>query len=161
MQQDYIMKIVEQFAQMLASIFKKRKEGKTQEARELISKASRHFLRIDLEYLYLYSPEQILDHFKDFSQELDTKLATQCADLLLELSLIEDAENKTAASLHFKTLSLYLYSASIPLDKEFQIPSYFEKVSRLKNELQDQSLLPKIQNSLDAYTQFLKAHLAS
>lgn len=155
MQQDYIMRIVEQFAEMIASIFKKRKSGQVKEARELIRSASRHFLRVDLDFLFLYSPDQILDHFKDFSEQLDTERAVQCADLLHELALIEEAENNIAASTHLKILSLHLYTAALPFEKQFQIPSYFDKVSILIDELKDQALSPKIEASLQSYKEFL------
>ena len=68
MQNDYIMRIIEQFVQALMAIAKNRKEGNYKEATEAVKTASRHYLRTDMDLLFLtHTPDQVVDYFKDFT----------------------------------------------------------------------------------------------
>ena len=58
------------------------------------------------------------------------------------------------AALRLKKLSLHLYTAAIPEDKQFQQPQYFEKVSALIEELKDDLLSEKGIASLPFLSKF-------
>ncbi len=154
MQQDYILRIIEQFIQAIASIMRRRKAKDYTEARKLIGTAGRSLLRIDIDLLLLFHPDQIIDHFKDFTHRLETEKCVLAADLFYELALIEEAEKKPEAALRLKTLCLHLYTIAIPAEKQFQTPEYFEKVDQLIQELADQPLSPKVLESLRPYQEF-------
>ena len=155
MQKDYIMRIIEQFVQAILSITGLRQAKEYKEARELVRTAGRSLLRMDINVLLLYHPDQLLDHFKDLSNRLETEKCVLSADLFHELALIEEAELRSEAALRIKTLCLYLYSVGIPQDEQFQTPQYFEKVSKLTEELVAQPLSPNILKCLRSYQEFL------
>jgi hypothetical protein len=154
MQKDYIMRIVEQFVQAILSIMRRRKNGEYKEARELVKNTSRYLLRMDIDILLLMHPDQILDHFKDYSQNIDTERCVLCADLLYELALIDEAEKREEIASRLKLLCLYLYAEGIPKEKQFQLPQYFERMTKLKEEFKDQQFSPTISNSLLSYQEF-------
>ena len=155
MQNDYIMRIVERFVQAIVAIMRRRKAEDYKEARVLVRTTARHLLRVDIDLLPLFNPDQILDHFTDFSNCLETEKCILGADLFHELALIEEAEAQTAMSLRLKLLCLHLYTAAIPKEQQFQEPQYFEKVAALIEELKDQPLSEKAQTSLRCYKEFI------
>lgn len=154
MQKDYIMRIVEQFVQAILSIMRRRKAGEYKEARELVRTTGRYLLRMDIDLLLLYGPDQILDHFKDFTNRLETEKCVLAADLFHELALIEEAEKQVAAAFRLKSICLHLYASAIPEEKQFQTPEYFEKVSKLAEELADQPLSPIVRERLHFFREF-------
>ena len=155
MQKDYIMRIVEQFVQAILSIMRRRKAEDYKEARELVRTTGRYLLRMDIDLLLLYDPDQILDHFKDFSNRLEMEKCVLGADLFHELALIEEAEKQPEAALRLKMLCLHLYTTALPKEQQFQKPEYFEKVASLIEELKHQPLSEKIQLSVRFYEEFI------
>jgi len=134
MHRDYVMRLIEQIAQAIATIIALRKAGKHKEAIEQIKTTSRRYIREDLSLLLLQEPEKVVDHFKDATNTLDAERAILFADLLYELALIQEAEGAPEAALHIKQLCLSLYTASISADKKYAAP-YSEKVTLLKQAL--------------------------
>ena len=155
MQNDYIMRIIEQFVQALLTIMRRRKAEDYKEARELVRTTGRNLLRMDIDLLLLYNPNQILDHFKDFSNCLETERCVLGADLLHELALIEEAERRPTVALRLKILCLHLYTTGIPKEPQFQEPQYYEKVAALIEELKDQPLFEKAHESIRSYEEFI------
>jgi hypothetical protein len=153
--QDYIMRIIEQFVQAIVAIVRRRKAGEYKEARELVRTTGRHLLRTDIDLLLLHDPDQILDHFKDFSHHLETEKCVLAADLFHELALIEESQQQPAAALRLKILCLHLYTTALPQEEQFQKPPYFEKIASLIAELKDQPLSEKVQQSVRSYEEFL------
>ena len=90
MPNDYIMRIVQQFIQMLVSIIQKRKAGKHGEAIGEVQTASASLFKdrpVAL-LLLLSDPKQIPDLFGDsVTGEIDTERCVLAADLLHELAL--------------------------------------------------------------------------
>ena len=80
MQKDFIMRIVEQFVQAILAIMRRRKNGEYKEAREQVRTAARFLLRIDIDLLLLFDNDCVLDHFKDFTNRLDTEKCVLGAD---------------------------------------------------------------------------------
>ena len=85
MQNDYIMRIVERFVQALVAIMCRRKVEDYKEARQLVRTAARYLLKMDIDLLLLHNPDQILDHFTDCSNCLETEKCVLGADLFHEL----------------------------------------------------------------------------
>ncbi len=160
MQKDYIMRIVEQFAQAILAIMHRRKAEDYKEARELVRTTGRYLLRMDIDLLLLYDPDQILDHFKDFSDRLETEKCILGADLFHELALIEEAEKQPGAALRLKMLCLHLYTTALPKEQQFQNPQYVKKVATLIEELENQQLSEKAQTSLRSYEEFLAKQIS-
>jgi len=159
MQQDYIMRMIEQFVQALIASMHRRKAGEYKEAREQVQNATRYLLRTDIHLLLLYTDEYILDHFKDLTNCFETEKCVLGANLFHELALIEEAERQDATALRLKTLCLYLYTIGLPKEQQFQKTHYFEKVAALIKELKNQSLSEKALVSLHSYEKFVTAHL--
>lgn len=135
MQSDYIMRIIEQFVQSIVAIVQRRKAGDYKEAYEQIQKASRYYLRTDIELLLLYSPDQIIDLFKDSTNYLDAPRCILCADLLQELALINEALNLNVEAIRIKSTCLSLYKSAVLENKDCQTSENFEKISILEREL--------------------------
>ncbi len=155
MQKDYIMRIVEQFVQAILAIMHRRKAGEYKEAREQVRTAARYLLRTNIDLLLLYGNDQIIDHFKDFADRLETEKCVLGADLFHELALIEEAEKRPDEALRLKALCLHLYTTALPKEQQFQKPQYIEKVAALVEELKAQPLSEQIQLSVRAYEEFL------
>ncbi len=156
MQKDYIMRAIEHFVQLLASIISKKNAGKFEEALEQIQTASRFYLKTDLSLLLYRSPDQLLDHFRRYSGELDTEQCVLCADLFYELAEIRDAQKNSEEALRLKILSLYLYTKAIPQEQQFQDSVRLAKISTLIEELKEKSLPESTRSSLLLYQDFLK-----
>lgn len=157
MQQDYIMRIVEQLVQAILSIMQRRKAGEHKEAREQARTAVRYLLRTDLDLLLLYDNERILDHFKDFADRFETEKCVLGADLFYELALIEEAEQQSASAMRLKELCLYLYAIGLPKEAQFQEPQHFEKISALIKELRNQQLSEKSIENLHSFDNFIES----
>lgn len=135
MQNDYIMRMVQQFVLAILAIIQKRKDGNYQEAIESIKTASRLYLKADMDLILLtYTSDQITDYFKDFEDCVDTERCILFADLLWELALIYEVQKQESTQL--KKMCLHLYTSSIPKQSLFQTSEYFEKIDLLKKELQ-------------------------
>lgn len=155
MQNDFIMKIVEQIVQAIVTIMRRRKNGQYKEARELVKTTSRYLLRLDIDVLILLHPDQILDYFRDYTDNIDTERCVLGADLLYELALIEEAELQDAKASRLKLICLYLYATGIPKEIQFQQPQYFERVAKLKEDLKDESLSPNVIGAFESFQEFL------
>lgn len=135
MKYDYIMKMIEQFVQAIASIMLRRKEGDYVQALEQIKTASRYYLRQDFNTLLLYSGEQIATQFKDLNGNLDFERCILAADLIYEQALIHEAKKEQTAAIWLKSKCLYLYNTVVHQEEQFQTKEYFEKISNLEAEL--------------------------
>ena len=143
MQQDYIMRVIEQLVQAIVAIMQRRKAGEYKEARQQIYTTTRYLLRIDLDLLLLYEDDYILDHFKDFTRQFETEKCVLGADLLYELALIEEGEKQSEKALRLKELCLHLYAIGLPKEDQFQESQHFEKLSTLIAEVRNQPLSEK------------------
>lgn len=142
MQKDYIMRMIEQFIQALASIILSRKGGNYEQALEQIQYASLKFLNSDITSFLAFTPEELVRHFDG-----DNEKSIFCAGLLYELALLCKEEKAEADQLKMMALNLYL--AAIPRDTQFQTPLYRDKVAALLKELPP---LPKsIQHNYQKY----------
>ncbi len=147
-QKDYIMRIVEQFVKLLLSIISFRKSGNFEKAMEDIQTASKCFLKTDLSLLLYYDPEQLLDHFRNYLNELDSEKCIFCADLLYEYALICEAKQQNDEALRLKIACLHLFTSALPKEKQFQTKQYLEKVAALAAELKDIPIPEYIKTSL-------------
>lgn len=147
MQQDYILRIIEQLVQAIGAIMRRRKAGEYKEARHQVHTAMRLLLRIDLNLLLLYDDDYILDHFKDLTKQFETEKCVLGADLFYELALIEVAEKQPEKALRLKELCLHLYA--IGLSKEAKLDESMQlKISTLISDLSNKPLSAKGRSSL-------------
>ena len=151
MNSDYIMRMIEQFFRALAAIIRSRKAENYEEAVILIQNASQLYLNADILTLMKYTPEQLLNHFKSSDKDIDAERCLICAELLYELALITEASQNTEGSLNLKMLSLNLYVNVITMEKQFQVPEYFNKVNGLIEALKDKQLTESIQSQIHSY----------
>lgn len=159
MQNDYIMRMIEQFVQTIASIIRSRKAGYTEQALAQIQSGSQRFLNEDISSLLKYTPNQLVEHFKDNSRFLDTERSIICADLLHELAWICKEKQSLNASLHLMAMSLNLYISVIPIDKQFQTQEYIRKADDLIKEIKEihkKQFSEEIQANLNLYQNFLR-----
>jgi hypothetical protein len=155
-QKDYIMRMIEQFVDSLASIIRTRIAGKYEQAFEEIQLASQCYLSTDISSLIHYTPQQLLDFFREDSSKLDTEKGIICADLLQELALISEEKDFLNVSLRLKILSLNLYLSIIPLDKQFQTEEYMGKITNLTDGLDEQLLPREVLLNLNQYYKFIR-----
>lgn len=148
---DYILRIIEQFIQAIASIISSRKAGNYDEAFHQIQNASQRFLNTDISYFLKKTPEELLEHFRSNSKQLDTEQCIFCADLLFETAMIFESKKIEEFSLHSKILCLHLYLKVITKEKQFQTSSYFERVNALIKELEAQAISESVKKSISTY----------
>jgi len=125
---DYIMRMIEQFMQVLLSIAAARKAGKHDEAFIQIQDASRVYLEKDITSLVTYTPTQLLDYFRKNDKDIDAEHSLMCADLILEMALISDAQKFDTASVKLKLLSLHLYINTLLAEIRWRTPDNLKKV---------------------------------
>jgi len=145
---DYIMKIIQQFVQALASIMRARQAGDKKEARTQIRTAGRFYLKSDMAFLLACTPAQIVQHFEGDAEKL-----AMAADLFHEEALICEKEEE---SQRLKISALHLYLAAILKDRQFQEPAYFDKADALLAALQNVSLPKATEKQLSLYRQLRK-----
>lgn len=101
MQYDYIMRVIEQFVQVIQSIAKHRQEGKHQEAFQLIDQTCRNFLRTPLHVLPFCDPLEIIE-------SLDREYYAAVEDLLQELLLVKESSQQSEGIEQIRALYVLL-----------------------------------------------------
>lgn len=96
-----------------------------------------------------------LEHFRDNSKHLDTEQCIFCADLLYETVLICESKKIEDLSVSSKMLSLHLYLNVIPIEKQFQITLYKERVNELIKELETKNIPESVRESILTYQKLL------
>lgn len=155
MESDYIMRMIKQFVEALASIIRSRKTGRYEQALEQIQLASLKFLNTDISFFFQYNPEQLLEHFNKNSSFIDTENGIVCADLIYELAMICEEKGMHNETLHLKTMSLHLYVFCIPKDTQFQDKTYIQKANSLLKHINVQSFSKKMLENVHEYQNFL------
>ena len=156
MNEDYIMRMIEQFFRALSQIVRQRIAGDHEKAFDQIQIASRFYLETEFTELLKYTPEELLAHFTKKTDGFDTDKGIICGELLHEMALISKAKQSDDVALRLTMFSLFLYTTAIPKDKQLQKPRYFEKVSSLIQEIQGYKLPLVIQSNLQSYQEFMK-----
>ena len=156
MHSDYIMRMIEQFVQALATIVLNRKQKKYDQAIEQIQLASKKFLHSDIITLLQYDSKKLVDQFKDTSGRLNTEQCIVCAELFYEFALISNETQRPDVGQHLQMLSLHLYSLAIPLDKQFQVPKYLQKANSLLLENITTNFPEDVQSNISHYKKFLE-----
>lgn len=149
---DYIMRMIEQFMQALASIITLRKAGRHDDALEAIYRNSEKYLGEDISALITKSPSELLNHYRK-GGKLDTDRCLIAADLLNEIALISDAAQPKNASRRLKVSCLHLYCQALLAEPALRKPVYEEKIGALRAELKD--LPPEVEQAFAAWS---KAH---
>jgi hypothetical protein len=102
-----------------------------------IQSASRYYLQTEIDILLSYSPEKLVDYFKDAANTLDSEKCVICADLLYEFALICEAKDYKEAAQGIKTSCLHLYKTVVPKEAQFQKKLYLERMAVLVKELEE------------------------
>ncbi len=74
-----------------------------------------------------------------------------CADLLYEMTLICENQASIDIAFRIKLLCLYLYVKAIPMEKQFQTKQNFEKVKRLKSNIDTDKLSDKEHSAVQVF----------
>lgn len=148
MQKDYILRMIEQFIEVLTSIIKSRSSGNPGKALEQICAASQFYLNSDISVFLHYTPDQLLAHFKVGSNQFDAESALICAELLFELAMItegqtDEQEAFRPKALHLKKMALELYLKALSTDPEIPRADYLKKIANLKDELSASAISTK------------------
>jgi len=128
MQQDYILRIIEQFVQALVAVIRARKAGDYEQALEKIDAVSRRFLQLDLAALLRYGPQDLAEKFE---REFDGQQAFICAEILHELSVILRAQQLEEGACRVESLCLPLYLMGFLREKTLRTESYRERIDGL------------------------------
>lgn len=147
--QDYIMRMIEQFVQAIASVMLRRKAGEYHAARKEAQTALRYFLKINTDLLFVYDSSQILNFLKDFSDSIEPEKCVVTADLFYELALVEEAEKNLEMAIHLKKTALHLYVEGILASPKFQTKDYLLKTKTLLENLKNTSLSEEIISKTD------------
>ena len=116
MTKDYVLRMIEAFVLTLASIARTRKAGQYDQALEQLQQTSQKYLQTDILKFLEYTPDELLNHFKDGSNRLDTERSFYCAELLYELAMICEEKDNAEGAFRLKRMSLNLYATAIILN---------------------------------------------
>jgi hypothetical protein len=155
MESDYVMRLIKQFVEALASIIHSRKAGRYEQALEQIQLASLKFLNTDISFFFQYSPDQLLEYFNQNTSCMDTENCIVCADLLYELAMISEEKGMDNESLQLRTMALNLYVSVIPRDTQFLEQAYIEKTNSLLKQINVRLLPKQMQDNIHQYQKFL------
>jgi tetratricopeptide (TPR) repeat protein len=108
---DYIMRMIEQFVAVMASIAGLKKAGKTDEAASLVRSTAKQLLGLDYLFIDTLSAQGIAEMLKTNGMP-DTDRYTALADLLKEDGDILALKGETAKAQNRYSKSLYLYLAA-------------------------------------------------
>ena len=129
-QNDFVMRIIQQFVQALLSIANLRREKKYEQAEEKLASASRFYLKLDSNLLFMGTEKWLLDHFTGFDGSLEAERCVMAADLLYEQTQILRAKGSPDPEMERRCLALY--EAALPLCKELQTKERLSNIEELK-----------------------------
>src|SRR5687767_11741746 len=95
MAQDYLMRLIEQIARMLASIIMLRQAGRNEEAKDEIASMCLQTIGLPIERVRTSSPESVAD-FLSSSGALRHSRAIMLAELLIQDAELSEAAGRTA-----------------------------------------------------------------
>jgi hypothetical protein len=137
--QDYIMRLIQQVAQMVAVIMGHRKAGRGDEAAEEIERACLQTAGVPLTLIRQASPEAL----RQFLQPGGPQRLTRdflLAELLLQDAEIQQENGCSAASLHSKAHAFCLISDSVDALTVDDMVHYHARLDALAVELKDAPL---------------------
>ena len=142
-EQDYIMRQIKQFTHALEIVLFKKKEGKQQEAQNIIENSLTELLEEHHDNFHQLSLEETLCALEN-SGSFNAELALIVADLLYEQS--ELADKKESQQCYLQALLLYHKAMKDP-GTAFPLQAT-QKISHIKSEL-DPSDLGKVKQLLE------------
>ncbi len=154
MAKDYVLNMIEQFVLTLAAIARTRKAAYYEQALEQLQQTSQKYLNTDILKFLEYTPDELLNHFKDGYNNLDTERCFYCAELLYELAMICEEKNNPEGAFRLKRMSLNLFAAAIPKDNQLQTQESLLKVDSIMNEMDDQNFSEIVLENVVNYRKF-------
>ena len=136
MSQDFVLRLIQQVAQMLASVLAARKAGRTEEAKQAIEKQC--FRTTGLPYLLVKnsSLSELLTMMDSGPQGLRCSRKIMLAELLLQDAEIDEAAGNIAASQHSEELAAGLLAASLGSLSQDEARAYQAKLELIQTKLQ-------------------------
>ena len=149
-EKDYIIRIIHQFAQMLALILFRIRSGNIEEAHQDIQAASERFLGLKLDLILSLSNQELIEML-GVNGELDVEKSYIAAQLLFCEANIRDANNESGSKgIYLRSLDLFLKSYA-QMDETLKI----EAVSTIEQIL---LVLQKQHLSMDIYKLLILYH---
>ncbi|MBA3603866.1 MAG: hypothetical protein H0W50_09570 [Parachlamydiaceae bacterium] len=154
MAKDYVLNMIEQFVLTVAAIARTRKAAYYEQALEQVQQTSQKYLNSDILKFLEYTPDELLNHFKDGYNNLDTESCFYCAELLYELAMICEEKNNSEGAFRLKRMSLNLYTSAIPNDNQLQTQESMLKTDSIMNEIDDQYFSELVLENVLQYRKF-------
>ncbi|MEO7317435.1 MAG: hypothetical protein ABIZ56_00440 [Chthoniobacteraceae bacterium] len=150
MVRDYVMRLVEQVAKMLASVFAKRAAGQHDEARQELNAICQQHVGLTLDFVKRTSPEAVTEALAA-AGALRHARAVLLSDLLTHDADLSDdtgrASEATVARLH----AFCLLADSMQTLSQDEQATYRPKLDRLAESLSALSGNPYVQSKLQRY----------
>jgi hypothetical protein len=134
MAQEYILRLMQQIAAMLATIIAKRSSGQIMEAREELEATCLHSIGLSLDNVKRLSPEALADHLHK-SGALSYTRAVMLAELLIQDAEILDRQNESRQALASYLHAFCLLFDSIGVFSAEEQSAYEPKLERLAAKL--------------------------
>lgn len=132
--QDYIMRMVEQVARMLASVLSHREEGRYEDAAVELQRQIQGCIGIPLETLRWFSPERLLAILPQYGPLRSLRAITLGEMLIVDAELCEKS-GQSKAALCSRLLAYTLIAEVIDTLEEEERIIYRQKADKLKSEL--------------------------
>jgi hypothetical protein len=135
MAQDYIQRLLQQVAQMLAAILAHRQAGRNIEAKEAIERSCFQTTGIPLLLAKLSSPEDLLQMLDSGPTGLRCSRKILLAELLLQDAEIDEAAGRMDEATRSETLAACLLHAAIDSLNADEAAAYGTKLESLQRKL--------------------------
>jgi hypothetical protein len=150
MAQDYIMRLVQQIAAMLAAIIAKRRRGEIAEARQEIDAACLQTVGFTLETVKRMPPDTVAQHLAASGGNRFPR-AVMLAELLIQDGEIHEAQNGSQPALVSHLHAFCLLSDSVEVLSPEEQAIYRPKLAMLAEKLENLPANPYVAERLHAY----------
>jgi tetratricopeptide (TPR) repeat protein len=148
--QDFILRLIEQLAHVLARILALRRAGRHEEALEATDEALQKFVGLDARFIEALSLKDLLSLMKP-GIDLDITRCLVVADLLKERSQIYDDQGDAQASFEAQVKALTLFLEIFTSPGAVDLPDRATKTEELIAALEEYELPPETQVRLFRY----------
>lgn len=148
--EDYLLRLIEQFARAVAQISGFRKAGQYPQALEAIQRAYGQLLGVDAKLVRLLSEPDLIGFLKTGGEPDPSKCAI-AAELLCEEAEVHELQGKPEESRLRRRKALHLLLTAFLQEGEMAFPDLRERIERLGTKVGDEKRTPEIRAMLEQY----------
>jgi hypothetical protein len=150
MAQDYLMRMIQQIASVLASILSQRKEGRPEEARQMLDETCMKNIALSLGTVKRMTPDSVTEHLKQGGANRHYRSVLLAELLIQDGELLEEQRESTQAMAAWLHAFCLLYD-SFPVMSSEERDAYQPKLDQLAAKLAPLPPNPYVTDKLKAW----------